>query len=435
MVFGSGLTDALDYPVLLHCMFLAAAQRPFTVADVLASLRGEGVLASNGSGLVGRDAVRGAFRRLEGAGFIRRSQSNAKGAFGKVEYELFLHPSYNPAWSGAGASEAAFPQVTPGTVVPSAVRPAETGKAAGHTGDGTTGAGNAGPGSAVSGQLGKTAGRTGDGIAGRGPVAPPTPPRREEEDSSSPNPSAVTAGAAVTDAALIAAAGELLAGLPGRWACGRRTVRELAPLLAEAAQAQGWELGRALATHLTRRSRREPAGVLRERIEDLPRFASVRAASSGASRQMPLPEPAEAPQPPAAPVGPAAPDAAPGVDSASADPAVVEQARELLLTLTGPWKLGPESVQRLAPLLAVKATERGWMFDRELRDKLMQNPGGAHNHELLLERHRIGRLPYRKQGPARSGSSPYRDAATEACPDHPARYRRGCVECAMAVPA
>jgi hypothetical protein len=48
----------------------------------------------------------------------------------------------------------------------------------------------------------------------------------------------------------------------------------------------------------------------------------------------------------------------------------------------------------------------------------MQNPGGAHKHELLLETHRIGRLPYRKQAPARPsrpGSSP-RQAAIDACP-------------------
>ena len=29
----------------------------------------------------------------------------------------------------------------------------------------------------------------------------------------------------------------------------------------------------------------------------------------------------------------------------------------------------------------------------------MENPGGAHNHELLLETRRIGHLPYRKQAP------------------------------------
>ncbi len=409
MVFGSGLTDPLDTLVLLHCLFLAASRRPFSVADVLASLRAEGVRASNGSGPVGRDAVRGSFRRLEAAGFIRRHQPNEKGTFGKVEYELFQHPAYNPDRSATSPSAAAFPQVTPGTALPSAARPAETGKTAGHTGDGIGGAGNAGPGNAVPGSLNKTAGHTGDGIAGPGSVAPPTPPRGEEEDSSSPNPSAATAGASVTDPARIAAAGELLAGLPGRWACGRKTVRELAPLLAEAAGSQGWEMGRALAAHLTRRTRKEPKVVLRERIEDLPRFAAARAAGPAAPRQMPLPESAGAPAPAAA--AEETPAAVP------VDPAAVSQARELLLSLTGPWTLSPESAQRLAPLLAAKAVERGWAFDGELREKLMQNPGGAHNHELLLETHRIGRLPYRKQTPtrpSRPGASP-QQAAIDAC--------------------
>lgn len=411
MVFGSGLTDPLDTLVLLHCLFLAASGRPFSVADVLASLRSEGVLASNGSGLVGRDAVRGAFRRLEAAGFIRRHQTNEKGSFGKVEYELFQHPAYNPDWSGASTPMTAFPQVTPGTALPSAVRPVETGKHAGHTEDGITGTGSAGPGNAVPGQLDKTAGHTGDGIAGPGSVAPPTPPRREEEDSSSPNPSAAPAATSVTDPARLAAAGELLAGLPGRWACGRKSVRELAPLLVEAANAQGWELGRALAMHLTRRTRKEPMGVLRERIEDLPRFAAVRAAGTAMPRQSSLPEVASTPKTPAAPASPEAAPTAP-----SADPEAVAQARELLLTLTGPWELSPESAQRLAPLLAAKAVERGWAFDDELREKLMANPGGAHNHELLLETHRIGRLPYRKKAqPSRRGVSP-QQAAIDACP-------------------
>ncbi|OQD51844.1 hypothetical protein BM536_037655 [Streptomyces phaeoluteigriseus] len=408
MVFGSGLTDPLDTLALLHCLFLAASGRPFSVADVLASLRAEGVTAANDrSGLVGRDAVRGSFRRLEAAGFIRRHQSNEKGSFGKVAYELYQHPIYNPDWSAQNGPATAFPQVTPGTSMPSAVRPAETSKTAGHTADGIDGDGIAGPGNAVAGQLDKTAGHTGDGIAGPGFVAPPNPPRREEEDSSSPNPSAATAGASGIDPSRLAAASELLAGLPGRWACGRKTVRELSPLLAETAAAQGWKLDRALATHLTRRTRKEPMGVLRERIEDLPRFSSVRAVSAASPRQEPLP---------------VAADPAPAVASSPApsavDPSAVAQALELLLSLTEPWTLSPESAQRLAPVLAAKALERGWAFDGELREKLMQNPGGAHNHELLLETHRIGRLPYRKKAPARPsrpGALP-QQAAIDACP-------------------
>ncbi|MEU3341819.1 hypothetical protein [Streptomyces sp. NPDC006668] len=411
MVFGAGMTDALDYLVLLHCMFLAASSRPFTVTDVIASLQQEGIRSGNGSGLVGRDAVRASFRGLIEAGFIRRIQSNEKGKFGKAEYELFQHPSYNPARTVPAASEATKPQVTPKTGMPSPARPAETGKAAGHTADGIPGAGIHGDGDPGDGNGDKAAGHTADGNAVPGYAAPPTPPRKEEEDSSSPNPSAATAGAvASVDPARVAAAAELLAGLPGKWACGRRTVGELAPLLAEAAVSQGWEIGRALATHLTRSTRRrgEPKAVLRERIEDLPRYAALRAVSPAAPRQTLLPEVADEAEAAAASEEPPA--------AAPVDAAAVGKARELLLSLTGPWELSPESAERLAPVLAAKATERGWAFDGELREKLMQNPGGAHNHELLLETHRIGRLPYRKPPvrPSQPGSSP-RQAAIDAC--------------------
>lgn len=246
----------------------------------------------------------------------------------------------------------------------------------------------------------------------RSVLAPPTPPRREEEDSSSPNPSAAPAGAVTAfDPERVALAAELLAGLPGRWACGRRTAGELAPLLAEAAASQGWELGRALASHLSRATRRraEHKVVLRERIEDLPRYAAVRAVSPAAPRQELLPDAAVSTETAAAGETPSA--------AAPVNPEAVGKARELLLSLTGPWELSPESAGRLAPLLAAKALERGWAFDGELREKLMQNPGGAHNHELLLETHRIGRLPYRKQPPARPGrpGSLARQAAIDAC--------------------
>ncbi|MEU1126735.1 hypothetical protein ABZ371_24960, partial [Streptomyces sp. NPDC005899] len=179
MVFGSGLTDAMDTLVLLHCMFLVAAGLPFTVADVLTSLQREGIESTNGSGVVGRDAVRAAVRHLTKAGFIRRTQANG-GRFGKVEYELFQHPVYNPSWPSTAApmeaDGAAKPQVTPATALPSAVRPAETGKTAGHTGDGIAVAVNAVAVNAVFGTNGKTAGHSADGIAVCGVAAPPPPP-------------------------------------------------------------------------------------------------------------------------------------------------------------------------------------------------------------------------------------------------------------------
>ncbi len=179
MVFGSGLTDPLDTLVLVHCMFAAAAGAPFTVADVLKALRDQGVRASNGSGLVGRDAVRGAFANLEKAGFIRRTQANEKGRFAAVSYELYQHPVYNPDWAPKpeplSAAEATKPQVGPQTALPSPARPAGMGKTAGRTGDGIAVAGDAVAGDAVRGRGGKTAGRTGDGNAVTESVTPHTP--------------------------------------------------------------------------------------------------------------------------------------------------------------------------------------------------------------------------------------------------------------------
>ncbi|MFD5728335.1 hypothetical protein ACFWMT_19890 [Streptomyces sp. NPDC058368] len=408
MVFGSGLTDALDTLVLLHCMFLAAAGLPFTVADVLASLQEEGVESTNGSGVVGRDAVRAAFRHLTGAGFIRRTQSNG-GKFGKVEYELFQHPAYNPsrlpADSSVLAAGAVNPQVTPRTALPSAVRPAETGKTAGQTADGNAVAGSAVAGSAVSGGQDKTAGQTGDGNAVRGVAAPPTPPYREEDSSSRTSSSVTTVptDARATNAAAVAAAEEFLAELPGRWACGRRTAAEFAPLLAEAVLAQGWELGADLVQQLTRRApaRRSITSVLRDRIEDLPRYRAARgaleqdrarsAAGQVSGQQLALEGQADGQ------------GAAPLPEGVS--PERVEEARVLLLTLAGPWVLAPETAVRLAPKLAAKTLDRGWDLDEELRQQLMSNPGGITNYALVLERQRIECLPQRRSTQDGSGTS------------------------------
>lgn len=234
--------------------------------------------------------------------------------------------------------------------------------------------------------------------------APPAPPYREEEDSSSLKSSSIAPGASET---AVAAAAEFLAELPGRWACGRKSTAELAPLLAEAVQEQGWKLSGELVQQLTRRSqaRRGALSVLRERIEDLPRYRAARVAAGRVAEQPLALKTSEhghngtAPQP----------------DGVSAEQ--VEQAREFLLTLTGPWALGPESAVRLAPLLAAKSQERGWEFDNRLLTQLMSNPAGVNNYELVLERHRITSLPFRRS----TASGQHRDTqdarqkAIDAC--------------------
>jgi hypothetical protein len=72
-------------------------------------------------------------------------------------------------------------------------------------------------------------------------------------------------------------AAAFLQQLPGRWAAGRKTARDLALLLLEATEAQGWQLDDALAAKLTEDLGpvRAYAGALKHRIEDLPRRATA----------------------------------------------------------------------------------------------------------------------------------------------------------------
>ncbi len=252
---------------------------------------------------------------------------------------------------------------------------------------------------------------------------PPTPPSWEEEDySSSPKPSSITAVPADAPAAAVAAAAEFLAELPGRWACGRKSAAELAPFLAEAVVAQGWALGEALVQQLTSRripSRKMPSQVLAEQIEDLPRYqAAARKAPAAAhrpGRERPAPGRIPGQQ---LPLEDGEHTRAADTAAAAVPVEQLGQARELLLTLTGPWALSPQSADRLAPVLAATAMERGWAFDDRLRTELMKNPGGVHNYELILETHRIGRLPDRTSTApdhSRRTETSSRQKAIDAC--------------------
>ncbi|MFJ3229167.1 hypothetical protein ACIPJS_38260 [Streptomyces sp. NPDC086783] len=409
-------TDGLqpeDLGVLVHLLLLPS-DTSASAKDLAAGMRALGWKMS-----VDRFEV--IAKRLTKAGhLLRKSVYNPETKRPQWRYWAYRNPAKNPGH--AEVAPEAFPQVR----AEIGKNPVRGGQTARETGENPVSPGQSRnrvfpdcaaepgktrfPSDAVSAGQGQNQGNPGSA------VAPPTPPHREEEDSSSPNPSAATAGTPVADPARIAAAGELLAGLPGRWACGRKTVRELAPLLAEAAVAQGWDLDRGLATHLTRRTRKEPMGVLRERIEDLPRFAATRAASPAAPQQTSLlpvaPEPSSEDASAAAPV----------------DPAAVVQARELLLSLTAPWEQSPESAERLAPVLAAKALERGWSFGEELRQQLMSNPGGGSNYPWLLEHKRIAMLPLRTRRP-----DPGRPAVPEGmCGRHPGFREGDCSACIKA---
>ncbi|TXS34838.1 hypothetical protein [Streptomyces sp. t39] len=425
MLYGAGLPNALDFLTLAHIHFMCEDGRSFSVDDLVEALRSEGILAANGKGLIGSKAVYQSVARLRDAGFLHRAQGNG-GSFGKVSYTFYEFPSLNPYWTPAAGSDRGWsePVGLSGEAAPTL--PMGNHISAGHTASPDKARADSARPDRRSGSADVSAGQPASPDRRSGNAAPPTPPRREEEDSSSRKSSsttAVPADAQPTDAAAVTAAAEFLAELPGRWACGRKTAGELAPLLTEAAQAQGWELGTDLVQQLTRRSqaRRGAPSVLRERIEDLPRYRAARRAleqereRSTAGRvpgqqQLVLDGNQHGRG-----------DTVPRQDVALD---LIEQARVFLLTLNGPWALGPEVAERLAPLLADRASERGWVFDERLRQQLMSNPGGGQNYEWLLEHRRIATLPDLTRRPERR-----REVPAGMCGRHPGFREGDCSPC------
>ncbi|HEY9327069.1 MAG TPA: hypothetical protein VIS09_02320 [Streptomyces sp.] len=406
MLYGAGLPNSLDFLALAHIHYMCEDGRSFSVDDLVEALRGEGICAANGKGLIGSKAVYQSVARLRDAGFLHRAQENG-GNFGKVSYTFYEFPSLNPHWAPPEGSDQGRSE--PVGLSGEAAPPLPVGNyvSAGQTASPDRACAVRASADRRSGETDVSAGQTASPDRRSGNAAPPTPPHREEEDSSSRKSSSTTAvpiGAQATDAAAVTAAAEFLAELPGRWACGRKTAAALAQLLTEAVQAQGWELGADLVQQLTRRSqaRRSTQSVLRERIEDLPRYRAARraleqdrvraAADRALGQQLALEDQHDD-------------QGAPPLLPESVTPERVKQARAFLLTLTGPWALAPETAARLAPLLATKSLERGWDFDGRLLTQLMSNPGGVNNYELILERQRIACLPLRRNtssGPSRA---------------------------------
>jgi hypothetical protein len=71
--------------------------------------------------------------------------------------------------------------------------------------------------------------------------------------------------------------------LPSPWTAGRKTARELAPLLLERISEQGWDLGGDLMQWLARDLgpvRTTHASVLRARIDDLPKKPTAKTRAS-----------------------------------------------------------------------------------------------------------------------------------------------------------
>jgi len=116
-----------------------------------------------------------------------------------------------------------------------------------------------------------------------------------------------------------------------------------------------------------------------------------------------------------------------GESSASNNDEQRRAAYEFLQDLPDPWSAGRATARKLAPELIEAITQQGWQLDDKLVKQLTGNAEGIKRYPSVLAK-RIADLPRR----GRSGTS---GAAQDRCPDHPARYLRGCPECAMAVPA
>ncbi|WBP92181.1 hypothetical protein [Kitasatospora cathayae] len=291
MVFGSGLTEPHDMTGLLHLLFLTA-KGDFTMADLLASLRSEGISSANGKGLIGDHAVKDMVRRFIQAGFVRklpRTRKPGKKGFGPQEYEVYLEPAYNPDWQGSVVDVTVAAEVTkPQVVVPGLTSPvqsdllASNGKTAGRsTGPDKPRTSRTGPDKPRTSED-KTAGRSTGPDKPRTSVSPPHPP--EGGYTLPPTPTGTTGvgsgeegedryATKLVTSPLVAAAADFLQDLPRPWTVGRDSAHKLAPLLADVVVAQGWELDEELVAELTANPGgiQRYASVLPKRIKDLPR--------------------------------------------------------------------------------------------------------------------------------------------------------------------
>lgn len=291
MVYGSGLTHPLDYVTLAHLLFMVSEGRSFTVADVVTALREQGIRSGNGSSLIGKDAVYDAFKRLISGGFVRRLDQAKGRSFGAVEYELYEQPGYNVDWQPS-SDPYRFDGDSALRALPEAV-PAGNDKVPGRSASGIGGYADAGCADARSAKRRVSAGRSASGIAGSADRFPPHPP--EEVETSSPYPLKQSAVPTEEEADFspeqIAEAERFLQMLPAPWTVGRKTAQRLAPLLLEAAAAQGWQLDDDLRAQLTSNPdgiKRHASVLEKERIADLP----LRAALASRLTAVPAAQPA-----------------------------------------------------------------------------------------------------------------------------------------------
>ncbi|MFI9588281.1 hypothetical protein ACIHCQ_42355 [Streptomyces sp. NPDC052236] len=272
-----------DYGVLIR-LLLRDPGLPSTMKDLVQEFQADGWK-------MGETRLAAVFKRLKKAGHVRHAPV-FNPATGRPEWmvEVYRNPANNRQYveHGTAASLQVRAETEVSTVsnVPGLSGTVENAVSPGQTENDVSTVSNTEPwipGSRISTvSPGQSRNR-----GNRGFVFPPPTPPPVEVETSSPYPHTSHSGptehgreeegelaAQQLNPELVAAAAEFLADLPGRWACGRKTVRELAPLLAEVTAEQRWEIGPELLVQLTQ----NPGGIrsfpatLKSRIEDLPRY-------------------------------------------------------------------------------------------------------------------------------------------------------------------
>jgi hypothetical protein len=105
------------------------------------------------------------------------------------------------------------------------------------------------------------------------------------------------------------------------------------------------------------------------------------------------------------------------------------------------WQAGGATARRQAPRLLRVMRKQAWPSLEDLDDdqrlllesEIFRNTGGAKSWVRCLPGW-IEDLRLYDRVRSRAGATQGAEGR-EQCPDHPARYRRGCIDCAMAVPA
>ncbi|MGW2444481.1 hypothetical protein [Streptomyces sp. NPDC001675] len=113
-------------------------------------------------------------------------------------------------------------------------------------------------------------------------------------------------------------------------------------------------------------------------------------------------------------------------------------AESFLQELQPPYHMGAASARKYAPLLLRSMAGQGWPSIHEVDHRLLarevtRDPAGFKRPSSLVPT-RIRDLA-RYSVVARAGKSRDGLSRPERCQDHPARYRKGCMDCAMTVPA